>query len=60
MAEALGGKLLENAGGSSLGNGNAPRLGLEFRELEGGIDGRDPLDTRGKQQPHEDGTLLAM
>ena len=60
MAEALGGKLLENAGGSSLRNGGAPRLDLEFRELKGGIYGRDPLDARSKQQPHEDGALLAM
>ena len=60
MAEALGGKLLENAGGSSLRNGGAPCLGLEFREFKGGIYGRDPLDARGKQQPHEDGALLAM
>ena len=35
MAEALGGKLLENAGGSSLRNGSAPRLNLEFRDTPG-------------------------
>ena len=60
MAEALGGKLLENVRGGSLSNGGTPRLGLEFRELEGGVGNRDPLNTRSKQQPHEDGALLAM
>lgn len=60
MAEALGGKLLENARRRSLSNGGTPRLGLEFRELESGVGDRDPLNARSKQQPHEDGALLAM
>ena len=60
MAEALGGKLIENARGGSLSNGGTPRLGLEFRELESGVGDRDPLNARSKQQPHEDSALLAM
>ena len=60
MAEALGGKLFEDARRCRLRNGGTPRLGLEFRELESGVGDRDPLNARSKQQPHEDSALLTM